>query len=81
MRDSICGQLPSMVIRRGPEEGRPWNRPYHEIIQNLATRLGWPVAWRDDRRLARRLSRQRVVDGVYRLGQASPLDDLFPFKL
>jgi hypothetical protein len=38
-----------------------------ERTANLAERLCWQVARRDDARVARRLSRQQVVDGVYQL--------------
>jgi hypothetical protein len=49
------------------------------IAQNLAARLGLPVARRDDRRLARRPYRKLVMDGVYRLDEGAPLDDWFHF--
>jgi hypothetical protein len=35
-----------------------------EIRQNLAECLCWEVARRDDRRVARRLYRKQVIDGV-----------------
>ena len=35
------------------------------IEQNLAERLCWQAAHRDDARVARRLYRKPVVDGVY----------------
>jgi hypothetical protein len=50
-----------------------------EITQNLAERLCWEVARRDDARIARRLYRQQVVDGVYRLDDGAVLDDFFHF--
>ena len=37
---------------------------HDEITQNLAERLCWEVARRDDARLARRLYRKPLVDGV-----------------
>ena len=37
------------------------------VTQNLAERLCWQAAQRDDSRVARRLYRKEVVDGVYRL--------------
>jgi hypothetical protein len=40
-----------------------------EIATNLAERLCWQVAHRDDPRVARRLYRKQVVDGVYRLDE------------
>ena len=43
------------------------------IAQNLAERRWWQVVRRDDMRVARRLYRQQVVDGVDRL------DDCFHF--
>lgn len=46
---------------------------------NLAERLCGQVARRDDARLARRLSRKQVVDGVYRLDEGAWLDDFFQF--
>jgi hypothetical protein len=49
------------------------------ITQNLAERLCWQVARRDDIRIARRLYRKQVVDGVYRLDEGALLDDFFPF--
>jgi hypothetical protein len=50
-----------------------------EITQNLAERLCWPVARRDDARLACRLYRKQVVDGVYRLDEGAVLDDFVHF--
>jgi Transposase DDE domain len=50
-----------------------------EIRQNLAERLCWEVARRDDRRVARRLDRKQVIDGVYRLDEGALLDDFFHY--
>jgi hypothetical protein len=50
-----------------------------EITQNLAERLCWQVARRDDTRIARRLYRKHMVDGVYRLDEGALLDDFFRF--
>jgi hypothetical protein len=50
-----------------------------EITQNLAERLCWQVTQRDDSRVARRLYRKQVVDGVYRLDEGAVLDDFFHF--
>jgi Transposase DDE domain len=50
-----------------------------EITQNLAERLCWEVARRDDTRVARRLYRKHLVDGVYRLDEGAVLDDFFHF--
>lgn len=50
-----------------------------EITQNLAERLCWEVARRDDARVARRLYRKQEVDGVYRLDEGAVLDDFFHF--
>ncbi|MGH8071942.1 MAG: transposase [Candidatus Entotheonellia bacterium] len=47
------------------------------ITQNLAERLCWQAAHRDDTRVARRLYRKQVVDGVYRLDEGALLDDFF----
>src|SRR5262245_1284381 len=52
-----------------------------EITQNLAERMCWEAARRDDTRIARRLSRKQVVDGVYRLDEGAVLDDFFHFLL
>ena len=49
------------------------------IAQNLAERLCWQAACRDDARVARRLYRGQVVDGVYRLDEGALLDDFFYF--
>jgi hypothetical protein len=49
------------------------------MTQNLAERLCWEVARRDDGRVARRLYRKQVVDGVYRLDEGAVLDDFFHF--
>jgi hypothetical protein len=49
------------------------------MTQNLAERLCWQVARRDDARVARRLYRKQVVDGVYRLDEGAVLDDFFDF--
>jgi hypothetical protein len=38
-----------------------------EISSNLGERLCWQVARRDDTRVARRLYRKELVDGVYPL--------------
>jgi hypothetical protein len=48
---------------------------HDEITQNLAERLCWQVARRDDARIARRLYRKQLVDGVYRLDEGVVLDD------
>jgi len=50
-----------------------------EMTQNLAERLCWEVARRDDARVARRLYRKQVIDGVYRLDEGALLDDFFHF--
>ena len=50
-----------------------------ELPQNLAERLCWDVARRDDTRVARRLYRQQEVDRVYRLDEGAVLDDFFQF--
>jgi hypothetical protein len=50
-----------------------------ELAQNLAERLCWEVARRDDARVARRLYRKQEVDGVYRLDEGAVLDDFFHF--
>jgi hypothetical protein len=52
---------------------------HDEITQNLAERLCWEVARRDDARVARRLYRKQEVDGVYRLDEGAVLDDFFHF--
>jgi Transposase DDE domain len=49
------------------------------ITQNLAERLCWQAARRDDRRVARCLYRKQVVDGVYRLDEGAVLDKFFHF--
>jgi hypothetical protein len=46
-----------------------------EITQNFAERMCWEVGRRDDARIARRLYRKQVVDGVYRLDAGARLDD------
>ncbi len=50
-----------------------------ELPQNLAERLCWDVARRDNTRVARRLYRQQEVDRVYRLDEGAVLDDFFQF--
>ncbi len=50
-----------------------------EIDQNLAERLWWQAARRDDSRVAGRLYRKQVVDGVFRLDEGALLDDFFDF--
>jgi hypothetical protein len=50
-----------------------------ELTQNLAERLCWQAARRDDVRVARRLYRKQVVDGVYRLDEGALLDNFFYF--
>jgi hypothetical protein len=52
---------------------------HDEITQNVAERLCWEVARRDDARVARRLYRKQEVDGVYRLDEGAVLDDFFHF--
>jgi hypothetical protein len=52
---------------------------HDEITQNVAERLCWEVARRDDARIARRLYRKQLVDGVYRLDEGAVLDDFFHF--
>ena len=36
-------------------------------IQDLTKQLWWEIAFRDNMRVARRLHRKQVIDGVYRL--------------
>jgi hypothetical protein len=50
-----------------------------EITAHLAERWCWQVARRDDARVARRLYRKPVVDGVYRLDAGAVLDAFFHF--
>jgi hypothetical protein len=50
-----------------------------EMTTNVAERLCWQAARRDDARVARRLYRKQVVDGVYRLDEGALLDDFFYF--
>ena len=52
---------------------------HEEITQNLAERLCWEVARRDDCRVARRWYRKQLVDGVYRLDEGALLDDFLHF--
>jgi DDE family transposase len=49
------------------------------MAPNLADRLCWQAAGRDDSRVARRLYRKQVVDSVYRLDEGALLDDFFDF--
>ncbi len=44
---------------------------HDELTQNLAERWCWQVARHDDTRIARRLYRQPLVDGVYRLDEGA----------
>jgi hypothetical protein len=50
-----------------------------ERAQHVAERWCGEVAHRDDTRVARRLSRQPEVDGVYRRDEGAVLDDVFHF--
>jgi hypothetical protein len=52
---------------------------HQAITQNLAERLGWEAARQDDARIARRLYRKQVIDGVYRLDEGALLDEFFHF--
>src|SRR6266498_515967 len=47
-----------------------------ELAQNVAERLCWEVARRDDTRVARRLYRKQEVDGVYRLDAGAVLAEV-----
>jgi hypothetical protein len=49
------------------------------VAQNLAERLCWHAARRDDLRVARRLYHKQVVEGVYHLDEGALLDDFFYF--
>jgi hypothetical protein len=49
------------------------------MTQHLAERLCWQVARRDDVRVARRLYRKQVIDGVYQLDEGALLDDFCYF--
>jgi hypothetical protein len=49
------------------------------VQQNLAERLCWQAACRDDSRVARCLYRKQVVDVVYQLDEGAWLDDFFYF--
>jgi hypothetical protein len=55
------------------------NQTREDVAQNLAERLCWQAARRDDSRVARRLYRRQVVDGVYRLDEGALLDNFFYF--
>jgi hypothetical protein len=55
------------------------NQTREDVAQNLAERLCWQAARRDDSRVARRLYRRQVVDGVYRLDEGALLDDFLYF--
>src|SRR3989442_15301126 len=55
------------------------NQTREDVAQNLAERWCWQAARRDDSRVARRLYRKQVVDGVYRLDEGALLDDFFYF--
>src|SRR5215813_3052105 len=59
--------------------GWTMGQTHEAITQNLAERLCWQAARRDDTRVARRLYRKPVVDGVYRLDEGALLDDFFHF--
>ncbi|MBI3330374.1 MAG: hypothetical protein HYZ81_27155 [Nitrospinae bacterium] len=50
-----------------------------ELTENLAERLCWEVARRDDSRITRRLFRNQVVEGVSRPDEGALLDDSFHF--
>jgi predicted aminopeptidase len=50
-----------------------------EISANLAERVCWQLARRDDLRVARRLYRKQIVDAVYQLDEGALLDDFFYF--
>jgi hypothetical protein len=62
-----------MNTQRGPRECP------NLVWTDLAERLCWQAACRDDARVARRLYRKPVVDGVYRLDEGALLDDFFYF--
>jgi hypothetical protein len=49
------------------------------MAQNLAERLCWQAARRDDLRVAWRLDRRQMVNGVYQLDEGAVLDDFFYF--
>jgi hypothetical protein len=49
------------------------------ITPHLAARLCWQVARRDDSRVARRLDRTQVVDGVYPRDAGAWLDEFLDF--
>jgi hypothetical protein len=49
------------------------------VAHNLAERWCWQAARRDDARVARRLYRRQVVDGVSRLDKGALLEDCFDF--
>jgi uncharacterized membrane protein (Fun14 family) len=50
-----------------------------EIDQTLAERWCWQAARRDDSRVARRLYRKPVVEGVYQVAAGAVWDDFFDF--
>src|SRR5262245_753417 len=49
------------------------------ITENLAERLCWEGARREDSRVARRLCRKQLVDGVDRRDEGALRDDFLPF--
>jgi hypothetical protein len=58
-------------MQRGMWAMRPTRE---EVAAHLAERLCWQAARRDDGRVARRLYRKHVVDGVSRLDEGALLD-------
>ena len=72
----ICGPPSSIAGRHTREEG-DHGQTHDEITQNLAERLCWETARRDDSRVARRLYRKQLVDGGSRLDEGALLDDFF----
>ena len=51
-----------------------------DVAPTLADRWCWQAARRDDSRVARRLYRRPVVDGVYRLDDGALWDDFGSFR-
>src|SRR5439155_25157313 len=52
---------------------------HEDLTEHLAERLCWEVARRDHLRIARRVYRKQVVDGVYRLDAGAVLEDFLHF--
>jgi hypothetical protein len=76
---AVTGPATQICYGHDSERRGTIGQTHNQSIQNPAERLCWEVSRRDGCRLARRLYRKQLVEGVYRLDEGAALDNFFHF--